>query len=386
MKLFKNADVYAPEYLGKKDILVVGDKIAQIENTIEEYNQIPGIEIIDCKGKKVVPGYIDNHVHITGGGGEQGPASRTPEATIGELLECGVTTVVGLLGTDGVSRSLENLLFKARALEAEGITTYMLTGAYGVPTATLTGDVERDITLIDKVIGVKVAVSDHRSSNPSSKELIALGTAARRGGLLSNTPGLVTMHIGAGAKGLQPLFEAIENSDLPVKNFLPTHVNIRTSEMLEESIKFIQMGGSVDFTCGVTEEGNHDLADKIKYFMIKGASSTNILLSTDGYGSMPRFDDNGECIGITYGKCTGLHSAMQALVNTNTLSLEEALTLITTNVARVLGIEDQKGKIQEGFDGDMIIYDENLQIDSVIAKGKLAIYEKTRYIKGTFEI
>lgn len=386
MKLLKNADVYSPEHIGKKDILIEGNKITKIADEITEYLNINEVELIDCKGKKVVPGYMDLHVHITGGGGEQGPATRTPEATIGELLECGVTTVVGLLGTDGISRSLENLLFKARALEYEGISSYILTGAYGVPTKTLTGDLERDITLIDKVIGVKVAVSDHRSSSPTGDDLIALGTAARRAGLLSKSAGLVTMHMGDGSKGLQPLFDAIENSDIPVKNFLPTHMNMRSKELLDEGVKLMKLGGNVDFTCYTSEADNLDLTKKIKYCLDSGANLTNILLSTDGYGSMPRFDENGECIGITYGKCTGLHTAIKALVNSKTLSLEDALTLITSNVARVLTLDSTKGKIAVGYDADMVIYDDELELDGVIAKGQVAIYEKDRKIKGTFEL
>lgn len=386
MKLLKNADVYSPKYLGKKDILLEGMKIVEIADEIANYENIPNLEVIDLKGKKVVPGYIDSHVHITGGGGEQGPASRTPEATIGELLECGVTTVVGLLGTDGISRSLENLLFKARALDDEGITAYILTGSYTTPPVTLTGDVERDITLIDKIIGVKTAVSDHRSSNPTAESLIELGTLSRRAGLLSNKAGLVVIHMGIGKKGLQPLFDAIENSDIPVGNFLPTHINLRSHKLLDDGIKLISMGGNIDFTCYTTEKDNGDLAEKIKYCLDKGAKLSNITLSTDGYGSMPKFDDDGKCIGITYGKCTGLHTAIKALVNTNTLSLENALTLVTSNVARILAIESKKGKIDIGFDADMIVYDENFEIDSVIAKGEIAIYEKNRYLMGTFEL
>jgi len=57
---------------------------------------------------------------ITGGGGEQGPVSRTPEIRLSELTLNGVTTVVSPLGTDGISRSLENLLFKCRAREHYG--------------------------------------------------------------------------------------------------------------------------------------------------------------------------------------------------------------------------------------------------------------------------
>ena len=212
IKLLKNANVYAPEKLGKKDILIEGEKILLMQDSIEGYEGLPGVETYDLEGKIVVPAYIDMHVHITGGGGEQGPASRVPESQLSEFLKNGITTVVGLLGTDGVTRSVENLVAKARALTEEGMTVYTLTSSYGYPPTTLTGSVERDIILVPPMIGVKVAVSDHRSSNPGGEELIALATAARRAGLLSNTPGLVTMHMGDGEGRLDPVFYVLDHS------------------------------------------------------------------------------------------------------------------------------------------------------------------------------
>ena len=124
IKLLKNANVYAPEKLGKKDILIEGEKILLMQDSIEGYEGLPGVETYDLEGKIVVPAYIDMHVHITGGGGEQGPASRVPESQLSEFFKNGITTVVGLLGTDGVTRSVENLVAKARALTEEGMTVY----------------------------------------------------------------------------------------------------------------------------------------------------------------------------------------------------------------------------------------------------------------------
>lgn len=147
IKLLKNANVYAPEKLGKKDILVEGEKILLMRDSIEGYEGLQGVETYDLTGKTVVPAYIDLHVHITGGGGEQGPASRVPESQLSEFFKNGITTVVGLLGTDGVTRSVENLVAKARALTEEGMTVYTLTSSYGYPPTTLTGSVERDIIL-----------------------------------------------------------------------------------------------------------------------------------------------------------------------------------------------------------------------------------------------
>jgi len=60
---------------------------------------------------------------------------------------------------------------KARGLGKEGISTWIYTGAYQYPSPTITGDILSDMMLIDKVIGVKIFLLDHRSSHPIIDEL-----------------------------------------------------------------------------------------------------------------------------------------------------------------------------------------------------------------------
>ena len=51
IKLLKNANVYAPEKLGKKDILVEGEKILLMRDSIEGYEGLQGVETYDLEGK-----------------------------------------------------------------------------------------------------------------------------------------------------------------------------------------------------------------------------------------------------------------------------------------------------------------------------------------------
>ncbi len=383
MKLIRQADVYAPEHLGIKDVLIEGNQIAKICDHLDEYTSLSDIEIFDAEGKKLVPGYIDLHEHITGGGGEGGPSTRVPEAPLSCLVESGVTTVVGLLGTDGITRSIENLLAKARSFEEGGITCRILTGSYGYPAVTLTGSVERDILLIDLVVGVKTAASDHRSSNITSEELIRLATDARRGGMLGGKPGYVTVHMGSGKAALQPLFEAIEHSDLPIQIIQPTHMG-RTELLLEQGIRWIGMGGNIDITAGEDAEGNRSVAEKIiRIFEHNGEN--NITVTSDGFGSMPKFNDKQELIGLTYSTPKSLHQLLKIMVCEKHVSLEKALKPFTANPAHVLAMHDRKGHLSAGYDADMILYSENMDISMVFAKGVLAANDGKAVLKGKFE-
>jgi len=241
--LLKNAKLFCPEYTENSDMLIVGTSIAAIGKNLSLPDFVEG-EVIDLQGKTLVPGFIDAHVHICGGGGEAGPASRTPELQLSQLTRSGITTVVGCLGTDSVSRSLAELLVKANALQEEGISTYIYSGAYRVPMKTLLPTLEQDLVLIEKVIGAgEIAISDHRSAHPQISQLEQLASEARVGGMLGGKAGIVHVHLGEGKRGLQPIWTILEQSDIPITQFVPTHMN-RTRNLLEQGMKFLSVGGS----------------------------------------------------------------------------------------------------------------------------------------------
>ncbi len=383
MILIKHADVYVPEHLGINDVLMEGEHFSLINEHISGCEDIPGIHIIDAKGMKLIPGFIDLHEHILGGGGEGGPWLRTPEASIKTLISCGITTAVGLLGTDGVARGLNSLLEKARALNHDGITAYILTGSYGYPPVTFFDSVEEDMILMDLVIGVKTAMSDHRSSNITGEELIRLATDARRGGLLAGKPGYVTIHMGSGKDMLNPLFYALDHSDIPVRIFQPTHMG-RTDELFEQGLELMKRGGNIDITAGEDADACILTADQLCRAFSEGYSS-QITVTTDAYGSMPQFNEQKELVGMTYGIPDGILNTLQILVHDRHIPLEEALMPFTANPASVMGMSNRKGCLKKDADADCILLNAEDRIDTVIAKGKIAFREGNAIIHGAFE-
>lgn len=389
IKIIKGARVYAPEDLGAKDILLIGDKIASINENIDiEDSSSLHIEKIDGKGKIVCPGFIDCHVHILGGGGEGGFKTRTPEITLTDITRGGVTTVVGCLGTDGITRSMEALLAKARALEEEGITTYIYSGNYRVPVTTITGSVMKDIILIDKIIGIgEIAISDHRSSQPGVEAVKQLAADARVGGILSGKAGIVNVHMGDGKDMLNKIFSIVENSEIPYTQFLPTHVN-RNPYLFEEGIRYAKSGGFIDFTTSSDpvfwEEGEVKASRGLKRCIVNNVPSERIIFTSDGQGSLPVFNEKKEFIKLGIGKVTSLYNEVRDAVLNDGVALETALKVITSNPATILKLKN-KGFIKEGFDADIVILDKNLVIDTVIAKGQTMIEDKKVKVYGTFE-
>jgi beta-aspartyl-dipeptidase (metallo-type) len=387
--LICGGEVYTPECLGVQDILCVQGHIIKVAPRIEFNQAVLPVEKVDAVGQKVVPGFIDGHVHIIGGGGEGGYRTRTPEIMLSDLTTAGITTVIGLLGTDGVTRNMNELLAKARALEEEGVSAYIYTGAYQVPTRTITDNVRSDLVLIDKVLGTgEIALSDHRSAQPSFAELAKLSAEARVGGILGGKAGVVHFHMGEGKKGLAPIFELLEHTDIPITQFIPTHVN-RSNTLLEQSVNFAHLGGVIDLTAGIGPEDDAPYAltvdQAIHFLLSEGIPINQITVSSDGNGSLPQFDRKGNLIGIGIGSVQILWEDLRAGIKSNNIGIEAALRTITVNPARVLKLLPLKGQIAEGADADIVILNEDLSIDKVLSKGRLMVSGGHPRVWGTFE-
>ena len=284
--LFRNAQLYAPEDFGRCDLLIAGGKIVAVEKAGHTTTR-PDCPESDLAGAVVCPGFIDQHVHLIGGGGEAGPHTRTPEVRLSALVAAGITSVVGLLGTDGVTRHPESLLAKTRALEHEGISAWMLTGAYGLPSPTITGSIEKDVALIDKIIGVKCAISDHRSSAPADDQLANMAAQSRVGGLLGAKAGISVFHLGNSPKLLEPLLSILNNADVPRTKLLPTHVN-RAQALFHAALDYARDGGYIDITTSISEP--IDAATAIATARDAQVPFNRLTLSSDGNGSQPKFD------------------------------------------------------------------------------------------------
>jgi beta-aspartyl-dipeptidase (metallo-type) len=389
LTLLKNGEVYAPHYLGRKDILLVNDKIGYIEDNITIPEGFVSIKVIDASEFVITPGFIDSHVHLIGGGGEGGFKTRTPEIQLTDLTTAGITTVVGLLGTDGTTRRMESLLAKARGLDDEGITTFIHTGSYQVPVKTLTDKIEDDIILIDKIIGAgEIAIADHRSSEPTFEEMTKIASAARNGGILSGKAGIVEIHVGDGPDKLSLLEEIKEKTNIPIRHFHPTHIN-RNEDLFEAGILFALNGGYVDFTTSTIplflEEGEVKCSKGLRMMLERGVAIRSITFSSDGQASLPSFNEDGEYMGVQVGKVHSLFEEVRDAVFEEGIPLETALQVITSNPAQVLKLQN-KGSITIGKDADLVLLNKmDLTINTVIAKGQTMIQDKEVVVKGTFE-
>lgn len=366
-------------------MLIGGGKILAISEDRASFSA-PHTTITDLGGRIVIPGFIDGHAHVTGGGGESGFKSRVPPVPLSSFTSAGVTSVVGVLGTDDTTRDTRALLAQTRALREEGLGAWCHTGGYHVPPVTLTGSVRDDIVYLDPVIGIgELALSDHRSSQPTRDELLRIASDAHVAGMISGKAGIVHLHVGDGERGLELVRQALSLSELPARVFNPTHIN-RQEALFEEAIDLARDGSTVDITAFPVAEDDAAMPaeEALLAYLDSGAPPDRITISSDGGGCLPVFNDEGELVEMDIGSASSLLMTLKKLLG-NDAPLEKVLPAFTSNVARILRLHD-RGHIEPGYAADLVVLDEGQDIHDVMIAGIWHVRDRMQRIFGQFEI
>ena len=367
IQVLRNAQVFAPQSLGLKDVFIAGSKIIGVVGVGCDFTLPDGVEVVehDVLGRRLIPGLVDCHAHITGGGGEDGASTKVPAPLAETYFAAGVTSVVGLLGTDDITRSTEELLAGVRALREEGLSAWCWTGGYHYPLTTLTGSPREDIVHIDAVIGVgELAISDHRSSQLTLDEVLRTASDCHVGGLIARKAGVLHLHLGDGQRGLDLIRQALEQSELPARVFHPTHVN-RQRALFDEALELAKLGCHIDVTAFPIEDGDGAIsaADAIREYLASDLPGNLISVSSDGGGCLPVFDEQGRMVKYDVGTSASLLEALNNLTGSG-VALECALPAFTSNPAEHLRL-DGKGRIAVGYDADLVVLDEDGSVASV---------------------
>ncbi|MBW2368413.1 MAG: beta-aspartyl-peptidase [Deltaproteobacteria bacterium] len=389
MILIKNAEIYAPAALGKQDVLTGGGKILAIEEKLSA-GTLPGdVEVIDAAGTAVIPGFVDGHQHFTGGGGEGGFHTRTPEMQLSMNTANGVTTAVGLLGTDSLTRNVESLYAKTESFNAEGITALMLTGSYRYPSPSITGRPDRDLIYIRPVIGVKLALADTRGPHMEIRDLAVLAADMRVAGLISNKPGIITIHVGDQKECLDLVFAVIKNCSARAEMFVPTHINRKGKKIMDQALALAKLGATIDATCMNVTPSEDTLQSAADMAVIADDNGLfeKIAFSSDAGGSVPTWNaDKSDIIGMGVGSPDSLLFELTCLVNNKRMPLEQALLPLTTTPAALYGLKGAKGEISVGADADLIVLErDEMRIRDVMARGAVMVRNQHIIKKGYFE-
>jgi beta-aspartyl-dipeptidase (metallo-type) len=385
LALLLDADLYAPEPLGLGHVLVGGGRVLYVGT---ERPRIEGVDVEETNlgGRRLIPGLVDAHVHVTGGGGEAGPHTAAPAPPLSAYTLAGVTAAVGLLGTDDLTRSPAGLLRRVRALNAEGLTAFMWTGGYHLPPATLTGSVRGDVVHLAECIGFgELAISDHRSSQPTLDQFLHVASECHVAGLMTGKAGVLHLHLGDGERGLDLVRRALDGTELPPRTFHPTHVNRRRA-LWAEALALTERGVTVDVTAFPPEDAGEDEVDAfdaVAHYLDAGLPPERLTVSSDGGGCLPHFDRQGELLRMDFATSGALAELLRRLIAAGR-PLDAVLPPFTLNPARHLRLHG-KGRVAPGGDADLVVLDEDHGVADVMARGVWVVRDGRPVVRGTFE-
>lgn len=371
LKLLTNAHIFAPGDRGVCHLLIAGDRIVWLGADIDDLGAVKPVETFDLQGQRLIPGLIDGHAHLTGGGGEAGFGSRLPAVPHERFLGAGITTVVGVLGTDDTTRDPRSLVAQCLYLREHGVNAWCHTGGYHVPPATFTGNVRDDIVFLDPVIGVgEIAISDHRSSQPSFEEILRIASDAHVAGLITGKAGILHLHLGDGERGLELVRRAVAETELPPRVFNPTHIN-RRKALFDEALDVARAGCSVDITAFPVDQtcSEDELAadEALLRYLDSGVAPDRITMSSDGGGCLPVFNAQGEMERFDIGQPATLTDTLARLL-TRGAPLQRVLPAFTLNPARLLRFHD-RGRIETGSAADLVVLNNRHGIEKVMSQG-----------------
>ena len=381
--LLRHTEICAPEALGLNDVLVGGGKVLWIGKNAAELGAFQAEEV-DLEGRRLIPGLLDCHAHVTGGGGEAGAHTRVPAVQLSRFTLGGVTTVVGVLGTDCTTRTMRDLVATVNGLRNEGMGAYAWTGGYPVPSLTLTGSVRDDMAFVDCILGVgELAISDHRSSQPTLDEFLRIASDVHLGGLFTGKAGILHLHLGNGPRGLSLIREALAQSELPPRVFHPTHVN-RRKGLFDEALELARSGCCIDLTAFPVEKGEDawTAAEGLRRYLASGAPPERITISSDGGGCLPHFDGEGRITRMGVGSPGSLMETLLELTASGE-AMEHVLPAFTSNPANLLRLSG-KGRIRVGCDADLVALGA-VGVEDVMMKGAWFVRAGTALRRGMFE-
>lgn len=345
-------------------IIIENGKIAKVDK-MENYSTNPDLEVIDLKGKLVIPGYIDAHTHL--GMSEDGVGDEGED--INEMSEPCTPQIRSLDAIDPMDATMED------AWRA-GVTTIIASPGSANPiagqiTALKTYGRRVDDMVIKEPFAMKFSLGENPKGVYGENEEQPMSRMA--------TAAIIRENLAKTVRYIEEKESAKENDDRPpeldfklealepvLKGEIAAHFHAHRAYDLITAIR-IAKEFSLEYTLIHCTEG-HRIADilaeenaKVVIGPIFGTRSKPEL-SRQTIKNCSVLVDAGLDIAISSD-----HPEVQiellpisaALVANNGISEEDALKSLTYNAAKAVGLEKRIGSIAAGLDADLLVFDIN---------------------------
>ncbi|RRN59195.1 N-acetylglucosamine-6-phosphate deacetylase [Pseudoxanthomonas sp. SGNA-20] len=359
------------------DVAVLVDGSGRIQALVPEGQaRIEAGKVRDLGGGWLLPGFID--VQVNGGGGVLFNNDTRPEAidAIGRAhRRYGTTSFLPTLISD-TAEVMERAIAGTRAAIAAGVPGVLgihLEGPYLAPARKGTHDASRFrvpdaaelamATSLDNGITL-VTLAPEQVPADTIRAMVARG-AIVCAGHTAGTYEQVHAGLEAGVRGFTHLYNAMS----PLQGREPGTVGAALE--------------SREAYCGIIVDGVHVHPASLRVALAAKPRGT-LFLVTDAMPMVgsddPSFELYGETItavdgvvrnaaGALAGSALDMATAVRNTVRLLGLPLEEAARMASTYPARFLGVDSRLGRIAPGWQADLVLLDEALQVQATWVAG-----------------
>ncbi len=384
IKCFKNAKVLSPLYTDERLVVVQDGKIAGVHNRLDIS---PEMEVIDAKGLYLSPGFIDIHVHGGGGCGVMGCSPDEIVKMCQAHAQHGTTSILPTTLAAPIPH-LKRAIAAVKAAQAMSVDSNILgihlegpflsknqKGAQSEDSILVpTEENVRD--LLDSWDGIKMV-----GAAPEVCGCLALGRELRRRN--------ITASIAHSDARYDDVINAIEAGYSDV-----THIFSGCSSVIRENgyrIAGVVEAGLLrdELSVQVIADLKHLPVSLLKLiYKCKGADKISLI--TDGLdysattlleGTVYRQENGVETVyedGVMKlidrqafaGSVATCNKLVYNMYKHADVPLLDAVKMATMTPARRVGVGHCKGLIAEGYDADILLFDNNIQIKMCMVSGK----------------
>lgn len=386
LKIFNGRVITPGGIISNGTIVTDGETIVDIANSNIEF---PGAIEIDAGGRFVSPGFIDLHVH---GGGGYDFMDSTPEAFL---------QIARVHATYGTTSMLPTTLTSTKQKILQALNAYQIANSQNSGGAQFIGM---------HMEGPYLAMNQKGAQDPrfirdpdpgEYQEILSAFPYIKRWSAAPELKGAIEFGRYLTSRNILP---SIAHTDATYDQVLEafkigyTHLTHFYSAMSGVTrVGCLRYAGVVesgylidDMTVEIIADGTHLPEALLKLvYKIKGSENTALITDAmratgtsatetilgdmetgmkviveDGVAKLP----DRSCFA---GSVATADRLVRTMIQVAGVHLTEAVRMITATPARIIGVDDKKGSLVKGRDADIIIFDENIVINTTIVKGKI---------------
>lgn len=377
MKAIVNGKIITKDAVLEDKVILFDNKIINIVNAIDfEAQKYEEAEIIDAAGNYVSPGFIDLHIHGSGGKDTMDGNIEDLKVISNVIAKNGVTGFLPTTMTmdkESIYKALRAIR-EAMAIELQGAKVLGAHMEGPFINSTYKGAQKEDYIIdpnyefingYEDVIKIITLAPEKDCDCKFIKEV------------KNNTD--IVLSIGHSNASYEEALDAIKNGVSHA-----THIFNAMTPLNHRKPGIVGAVLGSDINCEIIADRIHTHPG-IFQILINAKGKEKVILITDSMragcmkdgiselgGQKVIVKDNSARLedGTLAGSILTLNAAIKNIVENTNLKIHEAVSLATINPAKDIGIDDKKGSIEIGKDADIVIFTDDFKILHTIVEGR----------------